>query len=135
LEEAMSKPPTQAAAEQLAAAAYQLPSDISGLYAAVGDLGDILGRVQHISRELSNRIRALPADRLGVDELGGPAHPTQLINEAIEYLTTVGTIVVSARGPADQAQSTLSRLYLNDRGNEQPSRGLHVVDDHGRDHP
>lgn len=121
--------PTQAAAEQLAAAAYELPNDISGIYAAAGDLVDILGRVEHISRELSNRIRALPADRLGVDDLGDRVRPAALIDEAVEHLTRVGSIVISAREPADQAQSKLSRLYL---AHEEPHNGLHVVD-YGRD--
>lgn len=121
--------PTQAAAEQLATAAYELPSDISGIYAAAGDLVDILGRVEHISRELSNRLRALPADRLGVDELGDRVRPAALIDEAVEHLTRVGSIVISAREPADQAQSKLSRLYL---AYEEPHNGLHVVD-YGRD--
>lgn len=121
--------PTQAAAEQLATAAYELPSDISGIYAAAGDLVDILGRVEHISRELSNRIRALPADRLGVDELGDRVRPAALIDDAVEHLTRVGSIVTSAREPADQAQSKLSRLYL---AYVEPHNGLHVVD-YGRD--
>ena len=109
----------------MATAAYELPSDISGIYAAAGDLVDILGRVEHISRELSNRIRALPADRLGVDELGDRVRPAALIDEAVEHLTRVGSIVISAREPADQAHSKLSRLYL---AFEEPHNGLHVVD-------
>jgi hypothetical protein len=124
----MDAPLTKVAAEQLAAAAYELPSDVDGIYAAAGDLVDILGRVEHISRELGNRIHTLPADQLGVDELGERVRPAELLDGAIQRLAEVGDLVISARDSADQAQSMLSRLYLAD-GPGRPRTGLHLVGD------
>lgn len=68
-------------AEQLREIPYHLPSNIPGAYASVADLVEILGRIDHVCRELALITDGLEshADEFEVDELGPPADPGELL--------------------------------------------------------
>lgn len=103
-------------AEQLRDAPYQLPSDIAGVYAATTDLVDILGRVDHICRELANRVDQWAARDYEVDELGPPGDTGELLDTVSAMLLAAGQKVLDARPDVTGAMNRLSRIRPADPG-------------------
>lgn len=102
-------------AEQLRTIPYHLPADIPGVYRSTMDLVEILGRVDHVCRQLATIANELEsrAAEFEVDELGPPADPGELLTTAAAMLRAAGQKVLAAQPDVDGAISRLSRIRSN----------------------